>query len=857
MKVNFVPNLFLEVIELEKFKDSLDKEGFRKNILENSESFGFIKNKYKDPNFLNCKVSRDVDDSFGNKTVKVEEFFGIDSTGNFLYKEPLNSIVIPNDGSWYWLRTSYQESSIEKGLFSISQEGNLVGNFDSKLLSIFRGQPNFPTRIKFENSIYNTQEYDVVEVINNQNAIISHPGLSYLGASQFIPETGLKISLVGTFTPGILVPPSDKFPFKYDSSFLQVLKETSFNTPPPYIKDSTFYIARCRVVSGQVIIQDKRSQYWKTEGTDWTTELKETPNPLIGIEAIKWNHKYTPADKNIVEVSWGMRSLNWTIDTSSNTVTFYGGSEGGRIKAIEDFINGDFDGWRLYTENGEYSKVLSSVKQGSSINLLLDVLEVNNYSSNGGNSLDSGTKQLLVVPDCEEIEIKFEPINNVNTSFIEKTFKFSINTFLARCELVVFKDICEYKVSYRNKLLKEYTEFLLIPDDTTKGYLTEISFNNGVIKPFEDRSYKTYQNGIIQLILASYSYINFVDRVDRGDLYKVRTFLELSQPSYELQVGVSEMYNHFIGDTIQLASNTKFILSNQGVRDLNEFTFHFDCLTLNLNNFTLTIEEPTSDPLVNKVLKEIKPGDIFQMMNQDKGISIKFVWDSLKDTWIPTQNYNLGAPTEIKILDGQPGDLFNVQGWGKVRGLFGYHICNGEDDAPDMRKLFVVGYDSDDSDYDSVGNTNVPQTSEEEEKGYRLIDGGKRMVLRYGSLPPHIHITPTTTRLFESGSEPPRLIRTISDNSVSDGDRELYLGAFDDRGTVIGVNDVVTGPMIHEDLGVPEDNMEKYRMLRFINNRDTQEEGNSARQTYLNMDPAFSIDRRPPYYTVLYAKKMF
>ena len=38
-KFKFSPDLFLEAIELNRFADFLDEQGFRKNILENSISF--------------------------------------------------------------------------------------------------------------------------------------------------------------------------------------------------------------------------------------------------------------------------------------------------------------------------------------------------------------------------------------------------------------------------------------------------------------------------------------------------------------------------------------------------------------------------------------------------------------------------------------------------------------------------------------------------------------------------------------------------------------------------------------------------------------------------------------------------
>jgi len=178
MNIKFVPNLFLEVLELERFKDSLDSQGFRKQLLKDSEAFGLIKNNYLDSSFGNGKVTRDTDLA-GDKTIKIAELFGVNKFGNFPYQKQQRQIVIPNTGDWYWVKVSHQYTTIEDGVFSIDAVGNLnltSGSVD--LTEIFRGQPNFPTRVKFSNSVSNTLEYSVLEVTSATHAVLQHPSIS-------------------------------------------------------------------------------------------------------------------------------------------------------------------------------------------------------------------------------------------------------------------------------------------------------------------------------------------------------------------------------------------------------------------------------------------------------------------------------------------------------------------------------------------------------------------------------------------------------------------------------------------------------------------------------------------------------
>lgn len=700
MNVKFSPNLFLEKVELERFKESLDIEGFRKNLLQNSERFGLIKNEEFDTTFNVGRVERDIDLVTGEKTFQVKEIHGIDVFGNYLFHEEQRQIPVPNDGNWWWVKVSHQFSNVEKGLFSISSSGDLIGSVDSELTKIFRGQPNFPSRIKFLNSTGNILEYDVLEIIDDQHAIIQHPALNTLGVSAFVPETNLQLRIVGTFTPGVAVPLADKFIFEYDSSLLQLVQENSLtnNTRPSYIEGVEFYIARVKVVAGQLVIQDKRLDYWETKGSKRSINVERNPNPLIGVERIKWNHIYTAADRNIVEVGWGMRSQNWTVDSSQNILTLYGGSEGGRYKSPSDFISSDFNGWRVYTENGRYSRVVTSIKQGSSINLKLDVLDVDNYSSDGGLNFDSSIgKYILVVPDCEEILLKFIPHQPDDQTFMEKEFTFPINMLLGECELPLFKlNTCLYNLQYRYKSYKDYSEYRIIPSDEVHGYYAERSFiiETGNLKPaIIDRVLKTYESlldqGFIELEVAPHSLALFKSKVDKGDIIGSTTYTQLIQTLYEIQVGVSTNYQYFTGNLVLPGDDVYFNIKRINNIEGNEFRFHFECNSIDLTGKTIVISYEGLTPGSTIPIKIIKQADVWMMKNQDGGIVFDCVYEGSQ--WVCYQNYNLGQPNQIVTLDGVINDMFDVTGWGKIVGLFGFHLCNGQGGVQDLRDRFIVG----------------------------------------------------------------------------------------------------------------------------------------------------------------------
>lgn len=691
----FTPDLFLEVAELNKLKAFLDQEGFRKALLQNTVKFGLIKTP-KDAAFLNGKVERDLDTSTGEKTIKIRDVEAVNKRGLFLRSKQIGNITIPADGKWYWVKISHKYSNLEEGVVSLAINGDMVGS-GTKFTETLRGMPNFPSRITFANSRYNTLEYDVLEVIDDEHAIVVHPAVNGTGIANFEVEDNLKYAVVGTFTPGVAIDNADKYPFEYDSLQYDLIAETAFNARPNYLIDEEFYIARVKVENGDVVVQDKRIEYWETKAGHQFTDIDVKENPLIGVESIKWQNLLSPANENSVHVAWGMRTQNWSIDVGKNIVTFFGSAQGGVYKDLSHFTDGDFDGWRLYNPKGTYSIVTSSIKQGQAINLTLDTLDVDSFSNDGGVSFNNSgvdAEWLIVVPNAEQIEIicVAQGVDNSN-----KSFTFPINTLVGKCSLEVFSTQSYYNFKYRLINNKTYTQSYTFPSDEI-GYYVELSFDDqGYLKRENDRVRFPYTSseteGYIKLSLSPNSYSSFINLVYKGDKIGVQTVTDFSTIQvYELKVGRDKKYQYISGD-ITLADDVYISLSEQGAVEGNEFQIHLDCNSLNLGGKRIYLIRDYSGGTPT-VIKTIEEGDVYQMLNQEGGIVINCVFSDQRQWNVASQNYNLGTPGEIKILDGSLQALFNSNGLGKVKGLYGYAICDGNNNTPDLRDRFVIGQSS-------------------------------------------------------------------------------------------------------------------------------------------------------------------
>lgn len=661
--LKIVPELFLGSEELNKFYEFIDTQAFRKNLLENTVGFGLIYSN-NDTDFLNAKISQDTDLGL-DKTIKWNEIRAIDSDGNFIYKQASGQLVIPNDSSWYWVKIRHAFSSIEKGIFSVSESGIVTSTGAQDLTKLLRGQPNFPSKIKFTNATSNTLEYEVVEVLSSSS-------LQLVGAT-FVAETDLQMEVVGTYTNKVVIDELNKFPFQYDSCTVSLVEEEFENEwQPPnigYVPDKDFYLARIKRDGSDLIIQDKRIQYWKTISNEKLEDDFDSlgTNQVIGVEGVRFGLTSTSKEKSSVKIGWGIRTEDFSINTSSNFLTLNTIKESGLLKTSSAFVNGSVNGWRVYTINGKWRKIISSIKIGSSIRLTLDVLDIEDFSANGGDTFLE--QEIVVVPNAEEIIIQCIPDelseqDKYDLIAVQQTFP--MQKAWADIELVNFgytygveDSISSYKIYYQHKNFKNYSPVTQIPQDVTNGYYTEASYDEFGVLLGSGTTRRTYANPdrSILLLPPTNSFDTRIRILETGDKFGFQINQMTSDTTFGLVVGDNTINQYYFADNVSLSANVDIILYRIGtLKSGNKFRLVIRG-KLNLNGYSFRIIDTTGegDPYVHRIFT---PMDM-KMTNNYCGIVVDCVYSAEKAVTVTI----LGTPT---VVYGQwlvTGYLEKLAGW--------------------------------------------------------------------------------------------------------------------------------------------------------------------------------------------------
>lgn len=566
------PDLFIGSKELNRLIKSLDEDGFRKLFLSNSIGFGLFNNSI-DGEFDNALVQQGTNVG----TIKHNEIFGVDNEGNIIYRAATDNIELTDNDEFYWLKVAHAYSPNESYLVSIDQRGNISAPGGS-LTDILRGVPNNPVKVSFPNSVSNTGEYSVLEVIDDENAIL---------AGDFIAESELTLAVVGSFTPDVSVPSQSKYPYQYDNCTLTLVLEVVENTPPTLVDGEEFLLARVKRDGAAITVEDKRSlNIYKDKGSYGLSSVALSDNPLIAIESIRYSSLNTPRDRNLVKLAWTFRSSNWTIDSSTNRVTLIAG-EGGKFKDTSYFTDGDFDGWRLYTKDGSYGIIKQSSLSATQINLILDTLDVDKFSDIA--------QQLIVAPNAEGIQIisTGDSAESDGIDLGDQKDAFPINLEFVEIPLVVFEDPTWYNIKYAYKNFKQYSQATALPTDSV-GYLVESAFDdNGVLIGSTRFPYTTDSElGFIKLNLASNAYPNRLGSVETGDLYGVDNIEpDNADPIVPFVVGtrfqnvivdhptltltVDHYFNLRTDTPSTLKAGNNFLIRFKGTYDVDAFSINF------------------------------------------------------------------------------------------------------------------------------------------------------------------------------------------------------------------------------------------------------------------------------------------
>lgn len=674
-KTKINENQFLGKAELNRLQLFLEENGYKRNMLLNSSSFGLFEDfqipevgqVFKEDCLYVRKAGTPFDEFVLQKGV------AIDLNGNIILNNSDKNFKVSNDGAWYWVKAKHEYSTKEKGTVSIDALGNLTGT-GTAFQEILRSQPNFPTKIKLHKSVNgNTQEYEVVKVINDTNCVLF---------GDFNAETNLEFSVIGTFTPGFPVPTNYKEIYQFDSIKVEIIQETQLATPPAYLMGQEFYLARVRNNGVDLTIQDKRIDWYRTNfGAQISNVDRVTDNTVIGVEAVKYNLSSSTKDSNIVDLAFGFRFNSYTIDTNSKKISILIGN-GGRYKTTSNFETGKFNGWRLYRKNGSYSDIIDSQKSGSQIVLTLDILNPDDFGA---------TDNLFVAPPYEDIEIKCEIIGLQDTL---KIFHFPINTPLCKFQLNSFDGCVMYNFAYRYKNHFGYTDWKQFPNDTV-GHYTETSFlANGNLKPIlEDRTQLPYTGslteGFIKICESPNSYDNFQNLIDTGDLFGVNTSQLTNQvPVVELHVGTSKKYQHFtesltLSADIYIHLNSKKI-DGASLREGNEFFLHFEQF-INLDNFKLRIVSNYLNPESYDLVAELDANDMAFIKNnvskdgKKRGLFATCTFNDL-GKWICHYETDTNVKGTVKMISSVLSGAF-VNNAGASTGYWGWRLMTEMNEA--------------------------------------------------------------------------------------------------------------------------------------------------------------------------------
>ena len=247
-RLNLQNDLFLGLQELQRQDKFIKEDGYIRIFKSLINNFGIVE-VVSDTSFDNFKVQNGTNSG----TIKIStDSYAIDNSINILFKESFDNLVVVDDNSWYWVKVSYLESTLETGFINLAANGNITG-VGTKFSETLRDQNSYPVKISFPNSSLNTGDYQVVSVLSDTQAILS-------GSAGFTDENNLDFEVVGSFTPGISYFWADRLPYIYDSCQLEFIAELSVNVPPAKTDGEEFYIARVKNNGGSVTIQDKRTE---------------------------------------------------------------------------------------------------------------------------------------------------------------------------------------------------------------------------------------------------------------------------------------------------------------------------------------------------------------------------------------------------------------------------------------------------------------------------------------------------------------------------------------------------------------------------------------------------------------------
>ena len=423
--VKLSPNLFLEVNELTRLVKFLSEDGYKLILKNLFSSFGIARGQ-------NSNCFKVIYKKGSDNVIIVNSGVAIDENINVIILNQNKEIELPSSieyGKKYWVVISHAITHDEEGTVSVSRIGNLRGNGTS-FLSVLRGQPNFPTKIKFTSS-NNTEEYEVVEVTSDTDAVI---------AGDFVEESGLKYQVIGTFTPGFQPDDENKMIYEYDSCNIEIIQSENV----PKLSEGKFVLASF-VRSNGVAVNDERSRNYINTEFHKEVENETDDNPLVYLlrTSIK-NDKFID-----IQFEWGYKVTRYELVTTSNNNIFDILMGESKYFSKQKIPNGFFKGWILLNRTNMKSVIIDDSVANS--------LYVNGFNNSMVSSLNN---DFVVIPNFSEFEIVFNLTGtNYNTDDTDYVFKFSMENIKSRVTLPLEYDDTTIEMKYRMLSVGDTTEF--------------------------------------------------------------------------------------------------------------------------------------------------------------------------------------------------------------------------------------------------------------------------------------------------------------------------------------------------------------------------------------------------------------
>lgn len=400
-KLKISENLFLETAELNRLVEFLTDDGYKRILKSIIKNYGIVRNT---GNTL-FKVTQKT-----TGVVTINAGLAFDSNLDAIVMENDLDLAVSDTSTNRWLILSRSTHNWEEGTVSVTTNGTLTG-IGTHFTDILRGQPNFPTKVKFASSV-NSGEYEVVSVTSDTQAVLS---------GSFAAESGKQFSVIGTFTPGF-VPDSDKKQiYEFDSYSIRIQDSAD----RPTVSNDEFILAYVYYSAGVMYVNDERvycmfnetyNQNAESSGVSPLTSLLQA-TVISGINS--WKAKSCDIEM-ILEHGYQVTSYQLNSTATQNVFQITAGSC--NFLGTGTIPDGTFDGWILLNRaNMKYATIDSNVGN----NLYISDLDAEIIST-------TLTNDFIVVPNFAEIEYEVKMSGGVIRPAVPFYFKESIVNLISR-----------------------------------------------------------------------------------------------------------------------------------------------------------------------------------------------------------------------------------------------------------------------------------------------------------------------------------------------------------------------------------------------------------------------------------------